>query len=359
VVTFPAALAAAEEAGASGKELLTAAVLGYEVTIRVALGVLPSHYLRGFHATATCGVLGGAAAAARLLGAGAEGIESALGLAASSASGLLEFFKKGSHVKRLHGGFAGEASVRAALLVREGLEGPRGVLEGELGFGRAFSDAPSWDLALSGLGEDFKIGETCFKTHAGGGHFHAAVDAALRLAGRLRPRWEEVEEVDVGTLEAFARAAGQGEPADLQMAQMNLPFNVALALVEGGRRGEFWFPLTLSDFERGLADQEVLSVARRVRCEPDEEVAARADDAHLPARVKIRMRDGRREEEFLEYARGTAGCPLTRDELEGRFLETLGRHLGLSRAEDALSALGQIEGSSSITSILRLFVRSD
>ena len=101
----PAALAAAEMVNASGKDLLAAIVVGYEIQIRLSLALNPSdHYDRGFHPTATCGVFGAAAAAGKLLSMDAEGIQNAFGIALSQSAGSMEFLADGAWTKRSHVG---------------------------------------------------------------------------------------------------------------------------------------------------------------------------------------------------------------------------------------------------------------
>ena len=121
---IPAALAAGEMAGASGADVLAAIIAGYEVTCRVALA-LPAgeHYDRGFHPTATCGAFGAAAAAARVFGLDAAGIEGALGTVLSQCAGSLQFLVNGAWTKRFQVGWAATNGLMAATLVREGFKG--------------------------------------------------------------------------------------------------------------------------------------------------------------------------------------------------------------------------------------------
>ena len=128
---FPAALAAAELAGADGGSVLTAAVGGYEVAARVAMALDPAaHYRRGFHPTGTCGAFGAAAAAGLVLGHDAATIANALGIAGTQASGSMEFLADGAWTKRLHPGWAATAGLHAAALARRRLPRARGGVRG-------------------------------------------------------------------------------------------------------------------------------------------------------------------------------------------------------------------------------------
>ena len=119
-----AALAAAEAAGASGRALLDAYVVGFEIEARLGRAMNPRHYQRGWHCTSTLGTIGAAAAAARLLGLDATARGHALAIAASEASGLKENF--GTMVKPLHAGLAARNGVLAARLAQARHDRERG-----------------------------------------------------------------------------------------------------------------------------------------------------------------------------------------------------------------------------------------
>ncbi len=170
-VAVPAALAAGEMMTASGAEVLTAIVAGYEVMTRIGNSINSgtarmAHHKKGYHPTATCGVFGAAAIAAKLTGLSVEGTVAALGIAGSFASGLAESLTDGSDVWRAHGGIAAHNGVLAALLARAGLTGPRGVLDGKKGFCTAFTDGRYDAGALvEGLGERWLVQDAAFKLH--------------------------------------------------------------------------------------------------------------------------------------------------------------------------------------------------
>ena len=140
----PAALAAAEHAGASGEQTVRAIAVGLEVAVRLGMAGYDAElgnsvfFEHGQHATSICGAMGAAVAAAMLYGADEAGIVDALGVTASMASGIIEANRTGGTVKRMHCGWAAQAGVNAAQLVRRGFTGPPTVLEGRFGFFEAF-----------------------------------------------------------------------------------------------------------------------------------------------------------------------------------------------------------------------------
>jgi 2-methylcitrate dehydratase PrpD len=138
---IPAALAVSEKVGASGADLITAVVAGYEVGGRVSRSVMPTHYER-WHSTATNGTVAAAAAAARLLGLKAEEMEVTLGIAADQASGGRYCLDHGDFTKSLHPGMAAMKGVLAALLVQKGASGPKGIFEYSTGYCNVYSSEP-------------------------------------------------------------------------------------------------------------------------------------------------------------------------------------------------------------------------
>ncbi|MCH7888834.1 MAG: MmgE/PrpD family protein, partial [Proteobacteria bacterium] len=153
----PAALAAAEMAGADGREVICAIVAGYEVQIRLSLALVPKdHYVRGFHPTATCGAFGAAAAAARVFGLEATEVASAFGICLSQAAGSLQFVASGAWNKGFQIGHAAMNGLIAASLAREGFKGAADAIEGEAGFLRSYAPEPIVDRAVAGLGEVFE-----------------------------------------------------------------------------------------------------------------------------------------------------------------------------------------------------------
>ena len=179
---IPAALAAAEMAGADGRTVLSAIVAGYEVTCRLALA-LPGgdHYDRGYHPTATCGAFGGAAAAARVFGLSAKGLEDAFGIALSQSAGSLQFLANGAWTKRFQVGWSAMAGLAAAILAREGFRGAAEAFEGKAGFLRAYAPNPVPERALQELGTAWELMNTAVKPYPSCRYGHACIDAAIAL----------------------------------------------------------------------------------------------------------------------------------------------------------------------------------
>src|SRR5205823_1331313 len=189
-----AALAAAEQTGASGRDLLAAHAVGFEVAARVALAVNPAHYDKGFHVTGTAGTFGAAAAAGRLLGLTAEQMANALSAAAAQAAGLREMF--GSMSKSLHAGKAASNGLLSALLAQRGWVSAAAGLEGVRGYWSTLSPDPADSaVATEALGQTWELERDGFKPYACGVVTHPTIDAMARLAKRSGLPVDEVAEV--------------------------------------------------------------------------------------------------------------------------------------------------------------------
>lgn len=235
-VVVPAALAAGEAAGATPAQVLTAAVAGNEVVCRIGAAAPRAFHARGFHPTSVCGVFGAAVAAARLRGLDADGIERALGLAGSMASGLFAYLADGSPTKPLHAGWAAAAGIRAATLAANGLRGPAAIFEDRFGVLAAYTDGDhDLDAQLADLGTRWETPEIAFKAYPACHFVHGALDA-LAAAGPLDA--EDVAAVDATI--ARAGAALVSDPRDEKLtpatpygARFSLPYALAAQLVHG------------------------------------------------------------------------------------------------------------------------------
>jgi 2-methylcitrate dehydratase PrpD len=231
----PAALSVGCQMGASGKAVVEALVAGYETAIALARACHPDLRQRGFHPTGACGVFGAAVATAKLLGLPPAQIADAIGIAASSAAGLFAFVNGGADIKRLHAGHASREGVQAALLAKQGIQGPPGVIEARDGFLQAFAfgrvgmgGSLARPLALP---PDVPFGITdCYvKPYACCRHLQPAVEALMGLCGDENISPDEVTRIDVDTYRIAAEHAHTGWD-DFASAQLSFPYLIGLAL---------------------------------------------------------------------------------------------------------------------------------
>ena len=346
----PAALAVAEETGASVANMLAALAVGYEVCVRTGMAAYDRtlgnsvFFERGWHATSICGTLGAAATAARLYGLGQEGIGHAIAIAASMGSGVIEANRAGGSVKRLHCGWAAHAGVVAAQLARAGLTGPPTVFEGRFGFYQAFCGGTfRAEEITANLGTDWCIPGIFYKPYPANHFTHAGIDAAMRLRSRI-DRVEDIDRLELGvaspTLRTIAEPREQKiRPQSGYHAQFSGPFTVAAALLGGGGLG-----LWLDDFtDAHASDPRYLALAAKVHV-----VAAPECDAifpnQFPAVLTAWLSDGRVLTERVLENRGGPGNPLSDEELLTKFRANAARAIDplvADRLGDAILTLDE------------------
>jgi 2-methylcitrate dehydratase PrpD len=256
---LPPALAIAQQQAQGGRALIAAFIAGCEVMVRIGRATGHTNEQRGFHAPGTTGPFGGAVAGGHLLGLDAASMASALGIAGSLASGLLEFARAGNGgmVKRLHLGRASESGVLAASLAAGGFTAPDTVLEGPFGFLAVF--CREWDVSelTRGLGQHWETASIALKRYPCHINAHTAVKALSQLRQEHRFTGGEVAAVTITGSERMAALHNIPEPADLMMAQYSVPFCAALALYRDPRNPE-------SFAEGALDDPEIRALTRRV-----------------------------------------------------------------------------------------------
>jgi 2-methylcitrate dehydratase PrpD len=330
------ALAVAEAAGASGKELIAAVVAGCECMFRIGLAARSSSEKLGFHAPGLTGVFGSAIAASRIMGLSAEQTLMAMGIGGSFCSGLLAFAKSGhgGMVKRLHMGRASEGGVTAANLAARGFEGPDVILEGKFGFLDVYARDGEPALLTGGLGERWETLTICFKTFP----CHLTAQSPVQALQALR-RHHRFEPADVAgiVLEVSDKAISHHAdpaPRDVATAQYSLPFSIALAL--------FRDPADPQAFLDGpRQNPQILELCRRVELRPYATSGPNNDD--MACRLHVTLADGR----TLSIARtdfeGTTTSPLTRQRLEQKFLKLSSSVVGEKQRTELLARLNHLD----------------
>jgi 2-methylcitrate dehydratase PrpD len=321
---IPTALAVAETAGASGRDFLTAVVVGYEVGIRASVAMRPD-FRAGRYSTGIWGGFGSVAAAGKLLGFDQRAFQNALGAVGfhgpSPAGGA---FMHESMVKETIG-WAGVSGCSSAFLALEGFTGPEDVLDRS---GR-------YDIAkLTGdLGQHYAVQETYFKPYASCRWSHPAVDGALQLVQEEGLQLDEIEEIHVAGFQPATMLVDY-TPATAVAAQYSLPFSVSLALSRG-RIG----PKELS--EANLRDPELLELAQRVVVSVDPEL-----DRQFPEKTATRVTfyTGRGDlTTTVEYPKGDPANPLSDAELAEKFCWLTVDVLGEERSRQLKEAVDHIQ----------------
>jgi 2-methylcitrate dehydratase PrpD len=315
-VVLPAVLAAAERYRLAGPDALRGYVVGTELMCRLALVAPTAIHRAGFHPTAVIGALGAAAGVGATLRLPAPQLTSALGIAGSMASGLLEYLAEGTWTKRLHAGWAAQAGLRAALLAREGFLGPRTVLEGEHGFFHAFAVAGierDFRFVIEDLGETWQMARIAFKPYACGTMLHPFIDCAIRLASEgvaAADVREIVCRVGEGTVHRlWEPLAEKRAPTTSYSAKFSGPFAVALGLLERAAGLEQFT-------EAKVRASDLLGLAANVRYEIDPE---NEYPRNYTGEVRVLLADGSVRGARQPHLRGGVKEPLGRSEIAAKF----------------------------------------
>jgi 2-methylcitrate dehydratase PrpD len=338
---LPAALAAAELAGASGRDVLLGLVAGHEVSSRLTdAASYDVMTLRGWHTTGVYGSLGATAAAARVLGLDARATAHALGLCASFTGGIWAYMADGAMSKRLHPGKSAETAIVAAVLARHGLTGPAWALEAAWG-GLLPTCAPGEarpEAIRERLDDGFRIARKGFKLHPVCWGIASAADAVLGLRATHGLALDDVVRVRVTLSEMSRRMIGGRRVDSVLDAQMSLPWSVACILVRGR--------LTLAEFEpAALHDPLVRATMDRIELVVD-------PDAHGERQtVEIETRDGRRLRDRVETPRGHWDRPLPDAALTQKFLALATPVLGAA-APAVAAAVDALDGAPTVKTLL-------
>lgn len=307
-VVFPAALAAAQQTGASGRDIIAASAVGYETGVRVGSFLGRSHY-KVFHTTGTAGTLAAAAAVSHLLGADEASMLHALGSAGTQAAGLWEFLRDAADSKQLHTGKAASDGLLAAYLAHDGFTGATRILEGVQGMAAGMSSDADPEKLVEGLGEKWAVLETSFKFHASCRHTHPAADALLEAMKDHELGAEQIAHVRARVHGAAVDVLGPvDDPRTIHQSKFSMGFVLAL-IAKRGSAG-------INDFtDEALEDPELREFSERVEMVLDPEV-----DAAYPGRwiglVEIETTDGERITSRVDEPKGDPGNTLSREELE-------------------------------------------
>lgn len=346
-VVFPPALAVAQALGSSGRDLLVAAVAGYEVGIRVGEFLGRSHY-KIFHTTGTAGTLAAAVTVGRLLNLTPEQMLHALGSAGTQAAGLWEFLRDAADSKQLHTAKAAADGITAAYLAREGFTGARHILEGPQGMAAGMSTDADPSKLCDRLGERWALSETSFKFHASCRHTHPAADALQQALRDNKLTEADVEHVVAHVHQGAIDVLGPVvNPQTVHQSKFSMGTVLAL-IARQGRAG-------LADFDAGLDDPGVAAFRGKVQMELDPEV-----DSAYPQRwigkVTITTRDGRKLHGRVDEPKGDPGNTLSRAEIEDKTL-SLGRYADAATEPELRGLIDTIWGLEKVQKVGALLAR--
>ena len=311
VCVLPAALAMAEVAGKSGKELLVAYQVGVEVECKIAEAISPRHYDDGFHSTGTIGVFGSAAACARLRGLDAVHTARAFAIAASQSAGLRENF--GTMMKPFQAGHATESGVVAADFAALGWTGAEEILEAQRGFFHAYGGVYNPAFIVDKLGKPwtFQNPGVSIKPFPSGSLTHPGMSEMLRLIRANSIKAADVEKVEVGTSRNMPNALIHHHPTTGLQAKFSMEFCMAILLLYG--------KADQTIYTDAVANRpEVKNMVERVHFYADAE-AEKAGYDKMTTIIKITLKDGRSISGRADFGKGSPADPMSYDEVAEKF----------------------------------------
>jgi len=323
-VAFPAAVATAQAIGASGKQMLAAAVAGYEVGIRVGEFLGRSHY-KVFHTTGTAGTLAAAAATGNLLGLDTQQMQHAFGSAGTQSAGLWEFLRTGADSKQLHTAHAAAAGLMSAYLAKDGFTGADRIFDGPQGMAAGMSSDADPRRLTAGLGTRWATAETSFKYHASCRHTHPAADALLHVMQdndlKAKDIARVVTRVHQGAIDVLGPVV---DPATVHQSKFSMGTVLALA-ARYGHAG-------LTEFDQHFRDDLTRQFCERVEMVLDDEVD-RAYPQRWIGKVTVHTTDGRVLEGRVDEPNGDPGNTLSREEITAKALRLAAFSGGASEKE--------------------------
>ncbi|MBM9593862.1 MmgE/PrpD family protein [Roseitranquillus sediminis] len=331
---LPAVLALGESRGMSGRDALLAYCIAMECAVRIGAAVKGGFHHTGFHATGVVAHFSAALAAGRLMGNNADAHVAALGIAASTASGVQVFLEEGAWTKRLHPGWAAVAGITAATLARHRFKGPTRALEGRFGLFEthlhSYRDDVDESFLTDGLGTTWMMADTALKPYPVCHFIHGAADAATQLHAEIAGAGIEAVEILLPreTLPIVAEPIERKRRAENEYeGKFSAPFVVASALL----KGRFGLPDLTDD---ALADPEVRALALKCDCSIDPQSRF---PQFFSGGVRVRLSDGRELERHVPVNSGAGERQLDTQAVSAKFAANAGLAIDTQRADEIRS----------------------
>ena len=341
---LPGVLAVAEAAGSSGREIIAALILGYEVAGRLAGAFTPRPLA---HQNGQVSLLAAAAAGARLGGLDAAGVSLAMRIATTLV--LTPSYTNavaGATALNVAGGMSGFAAALAPELALADFTAQEDAVEEALGQLVGGGFAP--DRLLGGLGSEWQITRNYYRLYACCNPIHPALDCLATARVELKPRPDEVARIDVATYR-FASVMRNPDPPNYFASKYSLPHAAATMVVRGGAGFS-----ALDD--SALADPQIAALRHKVHIEEDPAMSAVAPRLR-PARVTVTLADGRSATCARDSHRGDFNDQFSDDEMRAKFRELAGVVLTAEGARAAEAAVDRIDDWSDVGELTNLLRR--
>ena len=312
---IPAMLSAAQKFNLDGDQILKGLAVGSELICRLALVAPTAMHKQSFHPTAVCGTFGVAAGLSSVLDMSEKQMVSALGIAGSFTSGIIEYLAEGSWTKRVHPGWSANSGMNATLIAKSGFYGPRTVFEGKHGFFEAFALKEierDYSHLTDELGKRWENQNLAFKPFACGTMAQPFVDCAIKIRKKIK-NLDEISSITAkvgeGTVHRLWEPLKEKRrPSTPYSAKFSVPYCVAVGFIRGDAG--------LNEFnEKSINDKEILSLASKVNYEID-------PNNEYPKNYTGTLICKTSNNEFTEHQpcfRGGVKEPLTKDDIDKKY----------------------------------------
>lgn len=346
----PTIMALADQKAISGREALTAYILGIEMVSKLGRALNTMHYKNGWHASATFGTMGAAATAASVLRLDADAFARSLAMAASAASGLRANF--GTMTKPLHVGYAARNAVLAALMAREGITANTEILEHPYGYAEVFnhhdgidpSHFETWGDPLEILTE-FGLG---LKPYPACGAAHPPIEAAIGMRDRIEGGLDAIEDIRIGVTEMHFEPMIYDTATNGLEAKFCMGYCIAAALIDGD--------VTLRSFdEHEIPRINASGIGEKVRMELDARVAGNSEFGSV---VTITTKSGQILEEIVPLAIGKPERWFPKAKLESKFHDCCRDVISQDHAAEIFALAQDFENAATLTPLIDSIGRS-
>lgn len=350
--TYPVSFAIAEAKKKSGKEFIEAVSIGNEVVCRMGTAYLGDMYYQGFHPTSTCGTMGAAVSAAKLMDLDEQQTLYAEGIAGSMVAGLMAWNSEGCFTKRLQAGHPAMNAIIAARMAEKGFNGPSDIFEGKDGLLHAYSYLDHFDskYLTDNLGKEWIFASSSIKVYPccrySGGH----LDACLDIVSKYHPDAEQIKKIEIRSSKYTMRLLAEERkwhPQNIVDLQFSMPFQAAIAFKNG--------QVTVDEFDVKYIDDELIKRLIANTTVVEDPVFEERYPEHYSSAVKITMKDGTTYESVIDDPKGDWRNPVTYADVEDKFRKLANRiYADKERTEKIIAFVKELEKQTDMSELMKL-----
>ncbi|MBI4763596.1 MAG: MmgE/PrpD family protein [Deltaproteobacteria bacterium] len=340
VTLFPALLALCEWKQKSGRDFLTAYLIGLKTGVTIGSCAGLDHYLSGYHGTSTIGTMASAAACARLMGLDLQKTVYALGIAGTQAGGLKLVF--GTMCKPFHAGRASQIGLISSLLAQNDFTSTDNILEGPSGFFQTLKGAVNEEVVKT-LGQTWVIENLAQKYHASCHATHSPIEASLAIVQREKLPLEQIRAINVFVSQTALSAAFKNEAVTGLEGKFSIPYCVANALLRGNTGLQAFT-------DEKVNDEPIKNFLAKIHTHQDPGITA------LDARVEVETRDGKTFSAYSDIFKEIPELAIKKEKIKAKFSDLSAPFLGPRKTEDLFKRVSDLENVSDMGKLSKLML---